>query len=333
MTQSTTQEETTKSQESQRWYEVEEAHNSVGLAVTFALLKILPAVVLRIIAFPVGFFYWLFGKKARAFSTMYLQQLNSFLTAQESEKKIKISTLKHFLSFAIALTEKIEVWAGKFSFKQIHFQNDDIEDLVHNLENGKGVMLFVSHLGNSELLRGLANAHETGVKREFIVNSILDVQVTAGFNALLKKVNADATMHIFNASEIGPDTMILLQQKAEAGEMIVIAGDRTSASTQNRFVTQDFLGKPAQFAYGSYMLAALLNIPTYFVFGVRQKDVSISPLYNFHVRKSPVNFDCPRKERDERIRQTVAAYAQTLEKLCIAYPYQWYNFFNFWADA
>lgn len=314
-----------------RWYEKKEAHNSVGLALMFGLLTILPPVVLRAIAFPVGFFYWLFGKKTRAVSKQYLQNVNA-MRAANGEPPLKISTLKHIISFAIALTEKVEVWAQKFSFKQIHFQDEDIGDLVQDLEQGRGVMVFVSHLGNSELLRGLAHAHETGVTKPFVVNSIVDVQVTAGFNALLKKVNADATMHIINANDITPDTMIMLQEKVAAGEMVVIAGDRTSANTQNRFIMQDFLGKPAQFAYGAYLLCALLDVPTYFVFGLRQKDISLAPQYNFYAHKNPVTFNCGRKEREARIQQTVAAYAHELERLCLQHPYQWYNFFDFWAQ-
>ena len=316
---------------SEQWYEIEEKRNSLGLAITFAVFKLLPPIFLRLLAFPVGFFYYLFGKKARAFSQAYLRQLQAFLAQKNDTRKIGHSSLKHILSFALALAEKIQGWAGKLSFRQISFQDDDISDLMQNLEAGRGVMLIVSHLGNAELLRGLASLNETGVSRSFTVNAILDTKVTAGFNALLKKINAETTLNVFSADEIGPDTMILLQQKAEAGEMIVIAGDRKSANTQNRFVTNDFLGKPAQFAYGAYMLVALLNLPTYFVFGLRKKDIGLSPLYDFFVRKNPVDFDCPRKERDARIQQTISAYAGVLEELCVTHPYQWYNFFDFWA--
>lgn len=321
-----------KKQPAERWYEMKEKRHAVGLALTFALLKILPSAAVRAIAFPVGFFYWLFGKKTRAVSRHYLRQLNA-LRVKNGQPPLKTSTLKHIVSFAITLTEKLEVWAGKFSFRQIHFQDDDTGDLVQNLENGRGVMLFISHLGNSELLRGLASAHETGVSKPFVVNSIINTSVTAGFNALLKKINADATMNIISADDISPDTMIMLQEKVADGEMVVIAGDRTSAHTQTRFVAQDFLGEQAPFAYGAYLLCALLNVPTYFVFGMRQRDVSLRPQYDFYAHKNPVTFDCGRKEREERIRQTIAAYAHELERHCLAHPYQWYNFFDFWATS
>ena len=42
---------------------------------------------------------------------------------------------------------------------------------------------------------------------------------------------------------MGPDTAILLQQKLEQGEWIVIVGDRTSTSKESRSVWAEFLGK------------------------------------------------------------------------------------------
>ncbi|MBQ6779791.1 MAG: hypothetical protein IJP62_01025 [Treponema sp.] len=314
---------------SMQWYDVKELHNHFGLAITFALLKIFPAVFVRILAFPVGFCYFLFSKKANAASRLYLRQLNSFLSAKG--KRVKESALKHIVSFAITLTEKLEVWSGKFSFKQIHFQNDDVHDLIENLENKRGAMVIVSHLGNSEMLRGLAHSAQTGVSYQFAVNTILDTKVTAGFNAMVNKINSGAMVNIFSADSVGPDTILILQEKIQNGELVVIAGDRMSANTKNRFIMQDFLGKPAPFAYGAYLLTALLDVPTYFMFGVRKKDLSIFPQYDMFVKKNPISFDCPRKEREERIMQTIANYAHELERLCAAHPYQWYNFFDFWA--
>lgn len=319
-----------KKQVSEQWYDVKELHNHFGLAITFRLLKMFPPVFVRILAFPVGFCYFLFSKKANAASRLYLNNLNEYLKSSGFQKRIKVSALRHVISFAISLTEKMEVWAGKFSFKQIHFQHDDVEDLINNLENHRGAMVIVSHLGNSEMLRGLAHSAETGVSYQFAVNTILDTKVTAGFNAMVNKINAGATVDIFNADNIGPDTILILQEKVERGELVVIAGDRMSANTKNRFIMQDFLGKSAPFAYGAYLLTALINAPTYFMFGVRKKDISIFPQYDMFVHKNPVSFDCPRKEREERIKATIANYAHELEKLCIEHPYQWFNFFDFW---
>lgn len=37
-----------------------------------------------------------------------------------------------------------------------------------------------------------------------------------------------------------------------------------------------------------------------------------------------------RGRKDDAIRDYAIQYAQYLERYCIAYPYQWFNFFDFW---
>ena len=42
--------------------------------------------------------------------------------------------------------------------------------------------------------------------------------------------------------------------------------------------------------------------------------------------------ELPRGERDKRMRDLAAAYADRLEHYCILAPYQWFNFFDFWHE-
>jgi predicted LPLAT superfamily acyltransferase len=38
----------------------------------------------------------------------------------------------------------------------------------------------------------------------------------------------------------------------------------------------------------------------------------------------------PRARRAEVLAELVGAYARRLERLCVAHPLQWFNFFDFW---
>jgi predicted LPLAT superfamily acyltransferase len=150
---------------------------------------------------------------------------------------------------------------------------------------------------------------------------------------MLHELNSNSMMHIISVADIDPGTIILLQERISAGELVVIAGDRTSANTRNKYWVLPFLGDDAGFGYGPFFLAALLDAPAYFVFALRQKDVSLSSQYNMYVHKSPVSFDCPRRERDMRIKETARLFAADLEAYCKQHPYQWYNFYDFWARS
>ncbi|MCR4822320.1 MAG: hypothetical protein K5873_05560 [Treponema sp.] len=305
------------------WYEHKEKTH-LGYELMLFVLKFFPAAFMRFLAFIVGFFYWLFDHKSRKISKLYLKHYNSF-----SKEKHK-SSLAHICSFALNLVENLQSWAGKFSFENVTWQGNDIQDLVDNVDRGQGCLLLLSHLGNSQLLKGLASLGESGTKRKLNITSIMDSEITAGFGALQKKVNPDSDFHIISTNKIRPETIFLIQERLEKGELVVIAGDRISAHSK-RYINLDFMGANARFPYGVFLLISLLNVPTYFVNGLRHKDISLNPQYDMYVKKNPLNFECSRKEREERILQTAKNYVQNLEELTCPHPYQWYNFFDFWA--
>ena len=314
-----------------KWYEVKQNHN-LGYRLMFFVLKVFPASFMRSLSFVVGFFYWAFSKKIRRISKDYLIKLGLYLLSDfENNTSVKLphSSLKHIISFALNLVETVQSWAGKFSFSDVQWQNDDVHDLVANINAGKGCIIVISHLGNAQMMKGLASMGESGTERKMDITTISDAKVSSGFNALLNQINPDSSFNLINSDNIGPETVILLQEKLEKGGIVVIAGDRVSANT-DRFIDIDFLGEKANFPYGVYLLLALLNVPTYFVNGLRHKDFSIHPKYDMFVKKNPLSFDCPRNEREEKIRQTAELYAQNLEELCKKHPYQWYNFYDFW---
>ncbi len=307
---------------SEQWYEVEQHHN-LGYRMMFYVMKVLPARVMRFLAFPVGFFYFAFGKTTRAVSRKYLQHLNP-------GKKIRsLDIARHIISFALNLVENIQSWAGTFSFKNVHWQDDDVGDLVKNINAANGTIIVISHLGNPQMLKGLASLGESGTDRKMSITTISDAKISGGFNALLNEINPDSAVNLVSSDNIGPETIFLLQERLEKGEVVVIAGDRVSAHT-DRNIRIPFLGEEANFPYGVFLLIALLNVPTYFITGLRQKDFSLNPQYDMFVKKNGINFDCGRKEREDRILETAKNYAENLEVLCRMHPLQWYNFFDFW---
>ncbi len=314
----------------ENWYEVKQNHN-LGYKMMFFILKTFPAVFMRLLAFPVGFFYWAFGKKARLVSKDYLLKIQvSLLSDFDKSKKLPLSTLKHISSFALNLVENVQSWAGKFSFSDVSWQNDDVFDLVKNINSGKGSVILISHLGNAQMMKGLASMGESGTEKKMSITTISDAKISQGLTALLNEINPASSMNIVSSDNIGPETIILLQERLEKGEVIVIAGDRISAHT-DRNIEIEFLGERARFPYGVFLLVALLNAPTYFVTGLREKDFSLHPKYDMFVKKNPLDFDCGRSEREERIKETARNYAKNLESLSKMHPYQWYNFFDFWG--
>lgn len=284
------------------------------------MLRVLPAPAMRVMAFPISFFYWIFSISARRASAAFFRALG-----------LRPRTLAHVASFALNLVENVQAWAGRIGFERISWRDDDVLRLVADIDAGRGTLLVISHLGNAQMLKALATLGKSGTGRRMSITTVMDEAQSAGFNAMLSRVNGGSSFRIVSANDIGPDTAVLLQERLSSGECVVIAGDRVGAHSSRR-LRLPFLGRNADFPYGVFLLAALMDVPTYFVSGIRVGDLSPSARYEMRVRRSSVSFGCPRREREGRIRALAAEYAENLAALARERPLQWYNFYDFFAD-
>jgi predicted LPLAT superfamily acyltransferase len=300
------------------------------LKLLVIFFRFLPLVFMRVIAFPVGFLYFLFSKTGRTESSRFLKKAAHFIEDPKLAKKCRsrFGPLRHIISFSLSFVEKIQSWGGKFSLNDIYFQDDDIGELNRGLEEGKGAFVLFSHLGNAMLLMKLLNQDTS---RKIQITTILDMKVSAHFNRMLNELNPQSELDIISSDEVGAHTAVLLEERIAAGGLVLVTGDRTSMGGKN--IMSPFMGKPAPFPYGVFYLATLMNAPVYFLFGLRRKALSIKPKYNIHVRKSSLSFDCPRKERFKRCSLLVESFTALLEKYCKEQPFQWYNFFDFWQEG
>ena len=286
----------------------------------------LPLFMVECITAVICFFFWLGARPVRARSKIYLNHLSKV-----SGKRFGFfSTYKHIFSFALSMMEKLLGWKGAIKLNQIESQNDDLQMLVQQLNQGRGAFLLCSHLGNMEMLRSLTEFGEFHTERDFQVFPVVDLSGTTKFNSLLRELNPDLIDKIVDANSIGVDSAIWMKDKISAGDLVVIAGDRTSANSRNRTIETDFLGESANFPEGAFSLAGILNAPVYFIFVVRKNDFNIRTAYEMHVVRAKTSLDCPRKERPERLKMLLREYAEILERLCVKHPYQWFNFYNLW---
>jgi predicted LPLAT superfamily acyltransferase len=198
------------------------------------------------------------------------------------------------------------------------------------LENGRGVFLLASHLGNIELLRGLVSFNQTVVSRKVPLVVVFDINVSGNFSRMMKELNSQA-VDIISTRDIGPHTAALLEEKLEAGGIVTITGDRTTANGTDKNFLFPFLGEEAPFPSGAFYLAALMKAPVYFVFSLRRKALSLRPEYDMHVRKSTLSLECSRKERFQKSSALAASFVSLLENYCKEQPFQWYNFYDFWS--
>lgn len=315
-----------------QWFnEKEQVRTKVPLLISLWLIKVFPLPVVSIIVFPISLFYYIFSKRARVEIKRFQNQMRTFTGGHVPHK---LSVYRTIFSFSLCLVERIAGWIGKIDEEDIFYNDDDIDDYWDNLEKGQGCLMFISHLGNSDLIRSLSTFSRAGFERVVPVTVIMEINSSEKFNGILKSVNPDYELTAIDPTDITPETIISLQEKIQNGEIVVVAGDRISAHSTNRTIKTKFLGKDANFPYGSFLIAALLACPTYFCFGLRDEPVMLRPVNAVYMHRADIDFtDCKRSERDEKIRRLCESFVMTLEKYCMWFPNQWYNFFDFWTDG
>ncbi|MEF1283930.1 glycosyltransferase [Vibrio sp. M250220] len=305
------------------WSKRQEQGTIFGIKLLLAIYSLLGRKVFNLILKVVIGYYHLVGKDAKQASEIYLSQLKSYAQQHSFELPEKLDSYHHLLSFGHTMLDKLAAWKGDFSVENLTIHGQ--ENFQRMVDNKQGVVILGSHLGNIELCRALGRRHS-----HIKINALVFTEHAERFNSVMKAVNPSSELNLIQVSSMGPDTAILLQQKIEQGEWIVIVGDRTSTSKESRSVWADFLGKPAPFPQGPFMLAAILKAPVYLLFGLRD-DSSDKPHFNVYFEPFREQILLPRKERQAALQQVVQDYAQRLQHYTLQAPLQWYNFFNFWT--
>lgn len=310
------------------WADEKEAIKSNRpLKLLLVLFKHLPGWMVRALIYPVSFFYLIFSGRARNETKIYQRNLKEYTNGQCPKK---ISSYRQILSFSLCVLEKMQGWLGQFNSGKIRYQDDDITLLLEQLKEGHGAVLITSHLGNMELMRSLSDYNKQLVGREVPIVVIMELSVTEQFTRTLNEINPNVAMNVVDSASIGPDTICYLIEQIENGALVILAGDRTSAHARDRLIIQNFLGKPAPFPYGTYLIPFLIKSPVYYMFGLRTKTSIFNPKYEIYIEKSQIDYECGRADREKNINACCSEFIEKLEKYCQKYPYQWYNFFNFW---
>jgi predicted LPLAT superfamily acyltransferase/GT2 family glycosyltransferase len=295
------------------WSAQQERGSAWGMQFCLWCYRLLGKRALHVLLYPIIGWFFLFAASARQESQRYLQRvLDRPPTLPDS--------FRHFLSFGFSVVDKLAAWNGDVQRSDVNFPNREL--LMQQSASGKGAVIITSHLGNVDMCRALVNS-VPGIH----LNVLLFTRHAEHINRLLQKVNPAAGMEIMQMGEIGPDTAMLLQEKIQRGEFIVIAADRTSPTSMHRVSSANFLGSPALFPQGPFILAALLECPVWLLFALHN-----GSRYDILLEAFAERLHLPRRQRQALLPEVIQRYANRLEHYCRLAPLQWFNFFNFWQD-
>jgi predicted LPLAT superfamily acyltransferase len=302
------------------WAEKPENGTYLGMRILLTLYRWGLRFLVIALLWPVTLYFFLRDGAARRASLQYLRQLHTHAPTQSPFTRVPgyWQVYRHFLTFAFAAVQKMDAWTGRITPKDARITSEiSFEELA---QSGRGGLLVTSHLGNSEVCRALVRS-----RFPVRISALVFTQHAEAFNQVLRSTDKNVSMDLIQVEGFNAELAIRLKERVDNGEFVVIVGDRVSATVPERSEMADFLGKPAPFAVGPWVLASILECPVHLMYCMRAKggyDLMFEPFAD-QVR-------IPRKTRTRDLQHLVQQYAHSLEQMTQRYPLQWFNFYDFW---
>ena len=220
-----------------------------------------------------------------------------------------LSIYRSYYTFGQTIIDKVAISSGlrdKFSY-----DFDGMDKLNEVLAEKKGGLLISAHVGNFEIAQFFLNELEenapinlltTDQEREAIKDYLDRISTKSQIKFIIYR---DDFSHIF---EIGA--------ALSRNELICITGDRYVKQT--KFLEGDLLGKKAKFPAGPFLMGQKLNVPILFVYVMKERNLH----YHLYARKVEADIG--------NASSILARYIESITWILERYPYQWFNYFDFW---
>lgn len=294
------------------WSQARERGPLWGMYVVFWMTRLLGYWGGVALLYPIAGVMWLTNSRGRHSSRQYLEMLSKYAQSGQS-----FNSYRHFLSFAINIYDRLWFWQHRFESFNIERQGH--ENMVSLAQTGG--LLIGAHIGSFDLMRTFSS------HVDFKLTVVLYGVNSTKINSIFKKLSGGNDVKIISLKPGDYQSIFKLQESIEAGEIVAIMGDRFSASgDRGRASSVQFLGQDILMPQNVWLMAHLLKCPVMFAYGVRRgwRDylMCCEPITDSVI--------LPRAERVESMNKYIQSYTAKMEDLCLKYPYQWFNYFDFW---
>ena len=193
-----------------------------------------------------------------------------------------------------------------------------LDKFLEYWRRGRGCILLGAHLGSFEVLRAFAENE----KRLKVHALMLDSGKHSG--DFFNNMNPEIAKKVIPIGALG--AMLRVKEVLDQGAVVGILADRIARG--DKIVEADFLGKPAVFPAGPFVLAGLAAAPVMLCFGLHCG----GRRYELHFEDFADPLTMARERRDQELRGWVQNFAARLEHYCRQRPFNWFNFYDFWGQ-
>lgn len=264
----------------------------------------------RLLLYPISLYFMLVATQARQASRQYLQKV---LNRPVGWTDI----FRHFFCFATISLDRIYFLNGQTHLFSITLEN---ENLLHTaIQQHTGIFLFGAHMGSFEALRAMGHQHT-----DYSFVQLMYQDNAKKLGQVLAAINPELQQEIIPLGNL--ETMMQVYEALKKGSMIGILADRTLQQTNLK--KQHFLGEEAEFSESAFRLAAILRRPVLLMLGLylgkNKYRLVFEEIYDFSTLQ---------EDQAQAITIARKRYVDMLAKYCQDYPYNWFNFYDFWQPS
>jgi predicted LPLAT superfamily acyltransferase len=255
------------------------------------------------VSLPVCAYFYLLSARARVASLAYLARVLG-------RRPSAADRWCHYRCFATCLLDRVLLLNDRVDLFEFTVHGEAALTAIR--EQHGGCFLFGAHLGSFEVVRA-AGRHMADIRTTLVMYE----DNARKTNAVLHAINPALAIDIIGLGK--PGSMLALKDRLDAGHLVGVLADRSLES--ERRMAFPFLGASARFPVGPFRMAAILGRPIVMMLGLYRGDRRYDIIFET-ISATPA---------DEPTEQTMRRYVERLEHHCRSRPYNWFNFYDFWA--
>ena len=224
---------------------------------------------------------------------------------------------RHFFTFGTSQIDRTAVLSGRLRPYRFGYHH---EELLHDqARSGQGAVLLTGHVCSWEIM-----AHML-LRVDKPVTLVMADTTQPAMKATLDRLAEGRSFRVLY-TDGSPASAATIVHALNEGEFIGMMGDRVFGGEGVRV---PFLGEDALFPVGPHAVAAAARVPVFHVFAFRAG----RRRYDFYAYATGVPRYRDRRRKGEDHRRWVGEFAARLEEVVRRFPFEWANWYDFWAEG
>lgn len=251
-----------------------------------------------------------------ASSTAAAQSSRQYLARVLGRQPRVADVFRHYLTFASCVLDRVFLLNEQGDQFDISVHG---EEIVHEIERrGNGCVLFGAHFGSFEVTRAVGRR-----RRDVPISLLMYEENARKIRAALGAINPRLETEVIGLGRL--DSLIAVAERLRHGHFVGLLADRNFDDKD--LVRYPFLGMPAAFPQGPFRVAMLLQRPIVMMVGLYRG----GKIYEVHFEMLAEPSESRSRDSEAWLDSAMRRYVARLEHYCREAPFNWFNFYDFWA--